>query len=49
METKVFFLFEIIINVLALSGAFEYLFYGSTAIISILILSVRGSPLSVRI
>ena len=48
METKdVFFQFEIIINVLALSGAFEYLCYGSTAIINSLILSGRGTYLYV--
>ena len=34
---------------LALSGSFEYLCYGSTTIINILTLSVRGSPLYVRI
>ena len=33
----------------ALSGSFEYLCYGSTAIINILILSVRGSSLYVSI
>ena len=44
--------FEIIINVLetlALSASMEYLCYWSTTIINILILSVRGLSLDVRI
>ena len=45
-----YFQFEVIINVLvALSDSFEYLCYGSTAIRYILILSVRGPSLYVRI
>ena len=34
---------------LALSGSFEYLWYGSKSIISILIISVRGPSLYVII
>ena len=51
METKVVFQFEIIINVLVkgLSASFEYLYYGSTAIRNIFILTVRGAILAVRI
>ena len=49
METEILFDFEIIINVLALSALFEYLCYGSTIIINILILSVRGPSVDVRI
>ena len=52
----VFFQFEIIINILVLSGSFEYLFYGSTTIINIVIsaglyltFTVRGPTLVVRI
>ena len=41
------FQFEIIIN--AFSALFEHLCYGTTAIINILILSVRGPSLYVRI
>ena len=42
--------FEVIINVLVSYFRFiEYLCYESTAIINILILSVRGSTLDVRI
>ena len=41
MESKIFFHFEIIINVLALPPSFEYLCYGSTT--NILIISVRGA------
>ena len=48
METKGFFQFEIIINVLV-SDSFEYLRHGSTAIRNIFILTVRGSTLVVRI
>ena len=45
-----FFQFEIIkISQLAFSISFEYLFYGSTAVINILILSVRGPSLHIRI
>ena len=45
-----FFLFEVITNVLAsFSASFEYLWYGSTAVKNILILSVLGSILYVRI
>ena len=36
------FQFEIIINVLALSDSFDYLCYGSTVIINIFCLTVRG-------
>ena len=46
------FQFKIIINVLvilSLSALFEYLCYGSTAIIHILILSARGTSLYVRV
>ena len=50
METKGFFQFEIIVSSqLALSGSFEYLCYWSTTIINILILSVLGASLYVRI
>ena len=45
----VFFLFEINLNVLVLSGSFEYLCCGFAAIINILILSLRGSSLYVSI
>ena len=41
-ETKGFFLFEIIINILVSFRTFEC--YGSTAIVICLILSVRGCP-----
>ena len=44
------FQFEIIINVLvSFSTSLEYLCYGSTAIINIFTLTVRGSTLDVRI
>ena len=46
--TKVFFQFEIIINVLAIYVSFEYPFYGSAEIINILFLTMRGSTLDVR-
>ena len=49
MDIKDFFQLEIMINVLALSASFEYLCYGSTDIINILTLTVRGSTLAVRI
>ena len=48
METKGFFQLEVInlkssqMSWLALSALFEYICYGSTAILNILILSVRG-------
>ena len=41
-DQRFFFQFEMIINILALSGSFEYLCYGSTASINICILTVRG-------
>ena len=44
MENKVLFsIYEIIIDDLVLSASLEYICYGSTAIINILILSARGS------
>ena len=50
METKGFVQLEIIIIILlALSASLEYLSYGTTVIIHILILSVRGSSLYVRV
>ena len=50
MDTKGFFQFKIIIDVLVSPFRFiEYFCYGSTAIRNILILSVRGSSLYVRI
>ena len=42
METKGFFQFEII---LALSDSFEYICYGSMAIINVFTLAVRGPNL----
>ena len=36
-------------SLLAVSASFEYLCYGSTTIINILLLSVRGASLYVRI
>ena len=45
-----FFSFEIFINVLVSSSVlFEYLFYRSTAILNVLIISVRGPSLDARI
>ena len=50
METKGFVQLEIIIIILlALSDSLKYLCYESTVIIHILILSVRGSSLYVRV
>ena len=49
METKGFFQFEIIINILFSSFCFISICYGSAVIINILILSMRGSSLYVRI
>ena len=46
METKGFFQFEIVINVLVFSASFEYLKYGFPVITNISILSVRGSTSS---
>ena len=40
MEKKGFFHFEMIINVLDLSASFEYLCYGSTAVINSLFILV---------
>ena len=49
METKGYFQFEIIINVLALSDSFEYLCYGSmTAIRNILFVLVPKTFTDVR-
>ena len=48
-KPKGFFQFEIIIDVFALSALYEYPCYRSTASIHILILTVWGSTLDVRI
>ena len=48
-ETEGFFQFEIIINALVVSASYEYLCYGSTIIINIFTLTVRGTSLVVRI
>ena len=50
METKgVFFNLKSSISQLALSASFEYICYGSTVIINMLFIAVRGSTLDVRI
>ena len=41
MGTQSFFQFEIVINISALPDPFEYLCYGSTAIINILLLHIN--------
>ena len=49
MESKGFYQFEIIINVSALSDLFEYLCYGSTAIINMFTLTSKVGPRTVRV
>ena len=49
MECQAITFEESFYNLLNRTDSFEYLCYGSTAIIHILILTVRGSTLDVRI